>query len=115
MTHHWSVPACLCAAGLLQLMKSEDELAAVLAHECAHVLARHGAERMSQAQFMQVGGRHEALWVQGWLPLSVSGRESCLMQVPPCVGTASQGSLPWAPSRCDLPRCPALACRSPAC
>lgn len=35
-------------------MKNEDELAAVLAHECAHVVARHGAERLSQAQFLQV-------------------------------------------------------------
>jgi Zn-dependent protease with chaperone function len=35
--------------GLLRLMRSEDELAAVLAHEAAHVLARHPAERMSTA------------------------------------------------------------------
>jgi predicted Zn-dependent protease len=33
--------------GLLNLLNSEDELAAVLAHETAHVLARHHAERMS--------------------------------------------------------------------
>ena len=30
------------------MIKSEDELAAVLAHECAHVVARHGAERITQ-------------------------------------------------------------------
>ncbi|KAF8057924.1 oma1 [Scenedesmus sp. PABB004] len=34
--------------GLLQLVRSEDELAAVLAHETGHVLARHHAERLSQ-------------------------------------------------------------------
>ncbi|GAX84856.1 hypothetical protein CEUSTIGMA_g12277.t1 [Chlamydomonas eustigma] len=33
--------------GLLNLLGTEDELAAVLAHETAHVLARHHAERMS--------------------------------------------------------------------
>eukprot|EP00882_Tetradesmus_deserticola_P005145 GHRQ01005419.1.p1 GENE.GHRQ01005419.1~~GHRQ01005419.1.p1 ORF type:complete len:344 (+),score=114.63 GHRQ01005419.1:338-1369(+) len=35
-------------SGLLRLVGSEDELAAVLAHEVGHVLARHHAERMSQ-------------------------------------------------------------------
>ena len=45
---------CARGAGLLNLLRSEDELAAVLAHECAHVVARHGAERMSQAEYMQV-------------------------------------------------------------
>ncbi|WIA21329.1 hypothetical protein OEZ85_000556 [Tetradesmus obliquus] len=34
--------------GLLKLVSSEDELAAVLAHEVGHVLARHHAERISQ-------------------------------------------------------------------
>jgi predicted Zn-dependent protease len=33
--------------GLIDLLSNEDELAAVLAHESAHVLARHHAERMS--------------------------------------------------------------------
>jgi len=33
--------------GLIDLLRSEEELAAVLAHETAHVLARHHAERMS--------------------------------------------------------------------
>ncbi len=34
--------------GLLNLVKSDDELAVVLGHEVAHVSARHGNERMSQ-------------------------------------------------------------------
>uniref|UniRef100_A0A7S3VQ66 Peptidase M48 domain-containing protein n=1 Tax=Dunaliella tertiolecta TaxID=3047 RepID=A0A7S3VQ66_DUNTE len=33
--------------GLLELLGSEEELAAVLAHETGHVLARHHAERLS--------------------------------------------------------------------
>ena len=36
--------------GLLRLMQSEKELAAVLAHEVAHVLARHTAEKVSSMQ-----------------------------------------------------------------
>ncbi|HLP10167.1 MAG TPA: M48 family metallopeptidase [Opitutaceae bacterium] len=34
--------------GLLALAESDDELAAVMGHEIAHVSARHGAERTSQ-------------------------------------------------------------------
>ncbi|MCX8116565.1 MAG: M48 family metallopeptidase [Desulfobacterota bacterium] len=34
--------------GLLNFVKSEDELAAVIGHEIAHAIARHGAERYSQ-------------------------------------------------------------------
>lgn len=34
--------------GLLRMVRSEDELAAVLAHESAHVVARHAAERITQ-------------------------------------------------------------------
>ena len=33
---------------------SEDELAAVLAHEIAHVLARHAAERITQGSFIEL-------------------------------------------------------------
>ncbi|MEW5307657.1 MAG: hypothetical protein WDW36_010036 [Sanguina aurantia] len=34
-------------SGLLEILSREDEVAAVLAHEVSHVLARHQAERMS--------------------------------------------------------------------
>jgi Zn-dependent protease with chaperone function len=33
--------------GLLSLLKTEDQLAAVLSHELAHSVARHIAEKMS--------------------------------------------------------------------
>lgn len=35
--------------GLLRLAETDDELATVIGHEIAHVTARHGAERMSEA------------------------------------------------------------------
>ena len=35
--------------GLLRLMEDEAELAAVMAHEVSHVVARHGAKRMQAA------------------------------------------------------------------
>jgi metalloendopeptidase OMA1, mitochondrial len=41
-------------SGLLQVAKTDDQLATVLGHEIAHTLARHPAERLSQAAFMMV-------------------------------------------------------------
>lgn len=43
--------------GILQYMSSDDELAAVVAHEVGHALARHGAERMSSGQLANAGGQ----------------------------------------------------------
>ncbi len=42
--------------GLLQLAENDSELAIVMGHEIGHVIARHGAERMSQATLLQFGG-----------------------------------------------------------
>jgi predicted Zn-dependent protease len=42
--------------GLINLVESDDELAAVVGHEIAHVTARHGAERMSQGILAAAGG-----------------------------------------------------------
>jgi predicted Zn-dependent protease len=43
-------------SGLFNIIKNEDQLASVLAHEIAHVAARHSHERMSQSLLVQAGG-----------------------------------------------------------
>lgn len=53
--------------GLLAMVQSEDELAGVLAHESAHVVARHGAERLTQMGAVEVA-RMLAYWLFG-LPI----------------------------------------------
>ncbi len=41
--------------GMLPICKNEAGLAAVMGHEIAHVIARHGAQRMSQDMVVQAG------------------------------------------------------------
>ena len=54
----WAMPGGKIAfyTGILDLMDSEDEVAAVMGHEVAHVIADHGNERMSQAILVEFGG-----------------------------------------------------------
>lgn len=42
--------------GILPVTKDEAGLATVIGHEVAHAVAKHGAERMSEAMLMQTGG-----------------------------------------------------------
>ncbi|MBI5774312.1 MAG: M48 family metallopeptidase [Verrucomicrobia bacterium] len=42
--------------GILPITKDEAGLAAVIGHEVAHAVARHGAERVSEGMLMQMGG-----------------------------------------------------------
>lgn len=42
--------------GILPITKNDAGLATVIAHEIAHVTARHGAERMSHSMMVQLGG-----------------------------------------------------------
>ncbi|TVR97462.1 MAG: M48 family peptidase [Rhodospirillales bacterium] len=41
--------------GLFRVARTEDQVAAVIAHEVAHVMARHSAERMSRQMLLQYG------------------------------------------------------------
>ena len=41
--------------GLFRVAENDAQLAAVIAHEVAHAIARHGAERMSQGMLAQYG------------------------------------------------------------
>ena len=51
MVNAWALPGGKCAVytGLLPVTENETALAVVMAHEVAHVIARHGAERSSHA------------------------------------------------------------------
>lgn len=47
----WALPGGKCAVytGMLAVATTDDQLAAVLGHEAAHAIARHGGERVSQS------------------------------------------------------------------
>lgn len=51
--------------GLLETAESEAELAGIMAHEIAHVAARHGVEQLSKAQLVNVGSIALGM-VGGW-------------------------------------------------
>ncbi len=52
-------------AGLFRYLKSDADLATVISHEAAHVLARHAGERLSQNMLAQVGGTGLGLAMAG--------------------------------------------------
>lgn len=53
----WCMPGgkIVIYSGILPIAKNEAGLAAIMGHEVAHALANHGQQRMSAAQFQQLG------------------------------------------------------------
>jgi predicted Zn-dependent protease len=51
--------------GILPVAQDKNGLAVVMAHEIAHAIARHGAERMSQNQLAQLAGQALAIGLGG--------------------------------------------------
>src|SRR4029079_933887 len=47
--------------GILPVAQDQNGLAVVMGHEIAHAIARHGAERMSQAERAQIAGQALAI------------------------------------------------------
>ena len=52
----WCLPGGKMAVytGMINFVSNDDQLAAVMGHEIAHAVARHGTERLSQTQAAQV-------------------------------------------------------------
>lgn len=91
----WAMPGGKIAfyTGIMPIAKNETGVAAIMAHEVAHAVADHGAQRMSAAQLQQVGGA-----VVG---AAVSGRSEGTQQIIAQaygLGTNLGGMLPFSRS-----------------
>jgi predicted Zn-dependent protease len=53
----WMVPGGKAAVytGMIDFVRSDDELAVIMGHESSHAVARHGTERMSEGALLSAG------------------------------------------------------------
>ncbi|GAL03329.1 Zn-dependent protease [Photobacterium aphoticum] len=51
--------------GLLKVAKNQDQLATVIGHEVAHVIAQHSNERLSRTQMADIGLELSSLAISG--------------------------------------------------
>lgn len=63
----WCMPGGKVAfyTGILPICKDDNGIAVVMGHEIAHAIANHGAERMSQAMALEMGGKLGAVLLGG--------------------------------------------------
>jgi len=75
MANAFAIPGGKVAVytGMFPVAKTEGGLAAVMAHEVAHVLARHGGERLSQGLLAQMGAAAVQVGMAGRDPGVVQG------------------------------------------
>ena len=76
MKNAWCMPGGKMAfySGILPIAKNKDGIASIMGHEIAHAVARHSAERASQALIMDLGtAAIEQFVIKSPMP-SVSGR-----------------------------------------
>ena len=91
----WAMPGGKIAfyTGIMPIAQTETGVAAIMAHEVAHAVADHGAQRMSAGQLQQVGGA-----VVG---AAVGGRSESTQQIIAQaygLGTSVGGMLPFSRS-----------------
>lgn len=89
----WCMPGgkIVVYTGLLPISQNEAALAAVMGHEVAHALAKHGNERMSQATAQQLGGIAVELAVANKTP-----EAQLLFRSAYGIGTTVGGTLPFS-------------------
>lgn len=89
----WCMPGgkIVVYTGLLPISQNEAALAAVMGHEVAHALAKHGNERMSQATAQQLGGVALELAVANKSP-----EAQLLFMGAYGIGTTVGGTLPFS-------------------
>src|SRR5579863_5443015 len=67
-------------SGLILKTESEAELAGVMAHEIAHVAARHGTKQATKGQLMQIGALAAMIATGGWAGYAI--REGAGLLIP---------------------------------